>query len=83
MLQSHRAETARLFARVEKTQFHLQVEVAAMRGLLQAEVAAFHERCELLEKALAAADSGIGVSEKPDAAAPSLPVTAIRRSAIG
>lgn len=83
MLRSHRTETARLFARVEKTQFHLQVEVAALRGLLQAEIAAFHERCELLEMALAAAEAGAGVLEKADASASDCAVTAIRRSATG
>jgi hypothetical protein len=63
MLRSHRAETARLFSRVEKTQFHLQVDVAALRGLLQAEVAALHDRYDLLEKSIATA--------KADSAAPS------------
>jgi hypothetical protein len=65
MLRSHRAETGRLFARVEKTQFHLQVDVAALRGLLQAEVAALHDRYDLLEKtvATAKADSGAPSAE--------------------
>jgi hypothetical protein len=78
MLRSHRTETARLFARVEKTQFHLQVELAALRGLLQAEVAAFHERCELLEKAVAAAKAESGVSVEGGATVPDLTVKATR-----
>jgi DNA transposition AAA+ family ATPase len=83
MLRSHRTETARLFARVEKTQFHLQVEVAALRGLLQAEVAALHDRCELLEQAVAAAKAESGVLAEADASVADMAVKAIRRSATG